>query len=110
MNSFELEVHHPILPEPWTWQLLEFSYRRDFLNGRESFIDLVFVRQGDERRLRFFGPQEIELSRGIPNSSGLTILDVSDRQLEDIKIRVVSFEPDWCVPSFWAAKVVEVGE
>ena len=29
--------------------------------------------------------------------------------MEGIGVRVGSFEPDWCVPSFWAASVIEAG-
>jgi hypothetical protein len=71
---------------------------------------LVLTRDGEERRLRFFAPREVELTRGAPNSSGLCILDVSGRQMEGVGVRVASFEPDWCVPSFWASHAVEVTE
>ena len=30
--------------------------------------------------------------------------------MEGVGVRVGSFEPDWCVPSFWAASVVEITE
>lgn len=101
---------HPILPAPYTWELVEFSYRLDPTDRRASYIDLVLAREGVERRLRFIEPQEIELTRGLPNSSGLFIQDVSRRQMEGIGVRVGTFEGDWCVPSFWAASVVEVSE
>ncbi|MEX0867862.1 MAG: hypothetical protein WD030_10925 [Pirellulales bacterium] len=101
---------HPILPTPFRWELIEFTYRRDPADWRESYIDLVLARGGVERRLRFFAPRDVELTRGVPNSSGLYIRDVSGRQLEDVGVRVGSFEPDWCVPSFWAARVVEIAE
>ena len=101
---------HPILPEPWRWELVEFTYRRDPADWRASYIDLVLARDGVERRLRFFAPREVELSRGMPNSSGLYIQNVSRRQMEGVGVRVGTFEGDWCVPSFWAASVVEVAE
>lgn len=101
---------HPILPDPFRWELVEFTYRRDPVDWRKSYIDLVLARDGIERRLRFFAPRDVELTRGLPNSSGLYIQDVSGRQMEDVGVRVDSFESSWCVPSFWAASVVEVGK
>jgi hypothetical protein len=104
------DPEHPILPAPFSWELIEFVYSRDQADWRESYIDLVFARDGEERRLRFFAPRELEMTRGLPNSSGLCILDVSSRQLEGLGVRVACFESDRCVPSFWAARVVEIPE
>jgi hypothetical protein len=101
---------HAIMSAPYSWELVEFTYRRNRADWRESFIDLVLVRDGVVRRLRFFAPQEIELTRGVPNSSGLYIRDVSGRKLEGVGVRVGSFEPDYCVPHFCASHVVEVVE
>ena len=100
---------HPSLADPFRWELVEFTYRRA-ANWRESYIDLVLARDGVERRLRFYAPRDLELTRGLPNSSGLYFQDVSGRQMEDVGVRVGSFEPDWCVPSFWARSVVEVAQ
>jgi len=101
---------HPILPARYSWELVEFAYRRDPTDWRASYIDLVLARDGVERRLRFFAPREVELTRGEPNSFGLYIQDVSRRQMEGVGVRVGTFEGGWCVPSFWAASVVEVTE
>ncbi|HZY89067.1 MAG TPA: hypothetical protein VFE78_29865 [Gemmataceae bacterium] len=110
MSGFDGDADHPILREPWRWELLELTYRRNLADWQESYIDLVLFRDGEERRLRFFAPQDVELSRGLPNSSGLCILDVSGRQLEGLRVRVASFEQSYGTPSFWAARVVEVTE
>ncbi len=101
---------HPILPDPFRWVLVEFTYRHDPADWQRSYIDLVLERDGVQRRLRFFAPRDVELTRGVLNSSGLYIQDVSGRQMEGVTVRVGSFEPDWCVPSFWAASVAEVTE
>jgi hypothetical protein len=110
VSGFDGDPDHPILHEPWRWELLEFTYRRSLADWQESYIDLVFYRDGQKRRLRFFAPQDIELSRGLPNSAGLCILDVSGRQLDGLRVRVASFEQSCGTPSFWAARVVEVTE
>jgi hypothetical protein len=101
---------HPILPNPFQWELVEFTFHRDPADVRRSFIDLVLARDGVNRRLRFFGPRDVELTRGLPSSSGLYIQDVSSRQMEGVEVRVGSFEPVPCVPSFWAASVEEAGD
>ena len=106
-DGSERDPDHPIIDGPFRWELVEFTYRRE-TEWDESSIDLVLARDGVERRLRFFGTQDLVLDRGLPNSSGLFIADVTGRGMEGIGVRVGSFEPDWCVPSFWASRVVEV--
>ena len=108
MNEQHNDPDHPILPRPYLWELVEFSYHKDAADWLKSFIDMVFERDGQRRRLRFFGPQELEISKGLPNSCGLRIVDVSARQLEGIRVRVRTFEPDWGIPEFWASSVIEV--
>jgi hypothetical protein len=108
VTDFDGDPDHPILPDPWRWELLEFTFRRDVADWRESYIDMVFGRDGVERRLRFLAPQDLELSKGLPNSFGMCILDVSRRQLEGLSVRVANFEQSYGAPSFWAARVVEV--
>ena len=111
MVSPEDDPYHPILPDPYSWGLVEFTYRLDPADWRETYIDLLFTRGGVERRLRFFAPREVEMPRGAMGSwCRVYIADVRVRQMEDIGVRVGSFEPDWCVPSFWASSVIEVTE
>jgi hypothetical protein len=108
--GFDGDPDHSILPDPYMWELVEFTYRRDPADWRESYIDMVFTRDGLGRRLRFLAPQDLEMSRGLPNSFGLCILDVSGRQLEGLRVRVANFEQSYGAPRFWAAQVVEVAE
>lgn len=44
------DLHHPILPDPYLWEVLEFTYRRDPDDWCETYIDLLFARDGVERR------------------------------------------------------------
>ena len=106
-DGSERDPDHAIIDAPFRWELVEFTYRRETDWG-ESYIDLVLARDGVERRLRFFGPQDLVLDRGLPNSSGLYISDVTGRGMDGIGVRVGSFEPNSCVPSFWASRVVEI--
>ena len=108
MSDFDGDPFHPILPDPWFWELVEFSYRRDLNDRQKSYIDMVFKRAGAERRLRFIAPRDVELSRGELSSSGICILDVSARQMVGLRVRVATFEMSYGTPSFWAAEVVDV--
>jgi hypothetical protein len=106
--NFDGDPDHPILDAPWTWELLEFVYHRDPADWRGSYIDMVLERGGVVRRLRFFAPQDLELSQGLPNTSGMCILDVRARQLDGLGVRVAEFEQSYGTPSFWAARVVDL--
>jgi hypothetical protein len=91
--------------------VVEFTYRSHPTDLRETYIDLLFARGGVERRLRFHCPRQVELPRGqMGGWCRVFVADVTGRQMEDIRVRVGSFEPDWCVPSFWAASVAEVAD
>jgi hypothetical protein len=108
--GFDGDPDHPILPEPWRWELVEFTFKSESNDWRESYVDLVFAKHEYRKRLRFFAPQDIEISRGCPTSSGLCILDVSKRQLDGLTVRVACFEQSWGTPTFWAARVEEIPE
>lgn len=107
-ESSDGDPHHAIFPQPWKWQLAEFTYRTNADDWRLSYIDLVLVLGNARLRLRFFAPQDLEICQGLPSSSGLCILDVSARQLDGLKVRVACFEQNYGTPTFWAASVVEL--
>ena len=108
MSDYEGDPDHPILPFPFLWDLIEFIYHKVPNDWHESFIDMLFEREGETKRLRFFAPQTLEISEGLPNSFGMCILDVSSRQLDGIRVRVANFEQSYGAPTFWAAQVVEI--
>jgi len=108
--TFDGDPDHPILPDPWRWELREFTFRRDQDDWRESYIDLVFERDRVPKRLRFFAPQQVQISEGIPNAFGMVILDVSGRQLDGLGVRIANFEQSYGARTFWAARVIEVTE
>jgi hypothetical protein len=104
---YEGDPVHPILPDAFRWQLLEFAWRRE-ADWSDTHFDMTFERGGVVRRLRFFGVSDIVLEGGIlPNAVGMLILDVSGRQLDNFKVRVVNFEQTGGVPTFWATRVVD---
>jgi hypothetical protein len=110
MGTYDNDPDHPILNDPYSWELLEFTYRRDPTDGVHSHIDMVFLRGGETCRLRFYNPQQIEMSAGVPNSFGMCILDVSQRQLQGIGVRVANFEESNGAPTFWAERVVNLDD
>ncbi len=110
MDTYSDDQMHPILPYPYLWDLVEFSFHKESLDWEASYIDLVFEKDGVRRRLRFMGPQSLELSVGLPNSCGMIILDVRHRQMDGIRVRVTTFEQSYGVPEFWASSVIEVFE
>jgi hypothetical protein len=98
---------HAIIERPFEYTIVEFSYIRP-LDGSEPFVDLGLFKGGVLRRLRFFDPREIRITEGFPNSSGLAILDVSSRQMDRLRVRVINFEASDGCPEFWARDVVEL--
>jgi hypothetical protein len=106
--AFDGDPDHPILDAPWDWELREFTFHSDPKDWMQSYIDLVLEREGVVRRLRFFAPRDLEMSRGLPNTFGMCILDVSSRQMEGITVRVANFEQSYGAPSFWAASVIDL--
>jgi hypothetical protein len=96
-----------VIDRPFEFKLVEFRYIQP-LDGSEPHVDLGLLKGTLFRRLRFFGPQGIQITDGFPNSSGLTILDVTARQLDGLGVRVMNFEPEGGCPEFWARHVVDV--
>jgi hypothetical protein len=74
----------------------------------ESYLDLVLRRGPERRTFRFWSPQEIEIERGGPRMThGLVILDVRNRGLEKLGVRVDDFEGSVGSVRFWARAVEE---
>jgi hypothetical protein len=111
MATFDDDPDHPILDNPFSWELLELTYRRDRRAVWQSHIDMVFEREGETRRLRFYNPRSIEwCPGGVPNSNGMCILDVTRRQMEGISVRVANFEQSHGAPTFWAERVIDLDD
>ncbi len=100
------DPYHPIIDRPHEYEIVEFTYITA-QNGGQPYIDLVLMKGERTRRLRFHGPQELQITKGFPNSSGLVILDVSARQLDGLSVRVINREAHGGCPEFWAQDVVE---
>jgi hypothetical protein len=102
------EADNTIIKHPWEYELVEFCYRRPD-DDREPYVDLVLQKGKEKRRLRFFSPRDIQISgSSLPSPSGLSILEIRNRQLEGLGIRVESFEGSNGSPEFWARAVEEI--
>jgi hypothetical protein len=99
---------HPIVERPWEYEIVGLYYHRDLDSWADSYIDLTLQKGPRRRCLRFLGPQDLEITAGFPNSSGLCILDVSRRQLDGLRVRVVNLEAHGGCPTFWAREVEEL--
>jgi hypothetical protein len=105
MTDSDGDPGHPILPDAHRWKLLELTFRRTLNSEEEAYIDLLFTRDGVERRLRFFSPRDLTLEGGLPSSRGMCILDASARQLEGVGVRVGQLDHPEGAPTFWADRV-----
>ncbi|KAA3614327.1 MAG: hypothetical protein DWQ01_01085 [Planctomycetota bacterium] len=96
MKSFE-DPLHPILDRPWEYAIAALYFHAG-LDGQEPYFELTLVRNGSQERkeycLRFLSPQDLEIERGcFPNpTGGMVILDVRDRQLDGLGVRVCDVE------------------
>ncbi|MDH3594621.1 MAG: hypothetical protein OEU09_06730 [Rhodospirillales bacterium] len=100
---------HPIIDDPWTYDILGFNYQVDKEDPGKSFIDLTLEKEGVVRRLRFHGPTNLEIEAGFPiPTRGMAILDVRARQLEGIGVEVSDFENSTGSVTFLARAVVDL--
>jgi hypothetical protein len=107
--SIEGEPHHPIIDKPWEYDIAELRYHVDPEDWRASFVDLHLRKGTVVRRLRFVGPQNLEIEAGFPHSTGgLCILDIRKRQWEGLAVEVADFEGNSGAITFVARNVVDL--
>ena len=99
--------HHPILADPFSYDVVEFKYVLD--TAPFGDLELMLQKDGNQVRLIFSGVHELEIDKGYPYSyDGLEILDVTYLGWETTRIRVQGFE-DAPGIRFWAKAVARVG-
>jgi len=107
--NLEESPHHPILDRPWEYEVVGFNFQRSLILETEPYIDLTLQSGSAVRRLRFYGPKDIQIESGFPEwTGGLVILDVTSRGMEGIGIRVDDFEASRGSVTFWARTVVDL--
>lgn len=98
---------HSILPGSEEWDVVEIRLTLDLIGTARR--DLVFERDQRLVHLRFENAQQIEFDGPLSSSfDGLAILDVSDRQLDGLNIRVVGWDAPFGAMSFWAKSIHRV--
>ena len=100
---------HPIIESPWLYSIAEFHYHVG-IDGTEPFIDLILERDSVTRRLRFWSPQNLQIEEGCfpAPTGGMEIFDVSNRQLDGLRVRVTDFENTRGSITFWAREAVDL--
>jgi hypothetical protein len=106
-RDFENCPDHPIIDQPSSPWLLEFTYHND-LDTYDSFVDLVFLRNGKQRRLRFSSPTQFSVGPCWGVTSALHILDVSEKEWEDCTVAVISRSDNTCDLFLLAKNVIQV--
>ena len=103
------EPDHPILPRPWTYDLVQVDWRSTPAIA-EGWLDLKFQKGAEQRRLRFLAPTEVQVDRGFMGQpTGLRIVDIRSRGWDRVGIEVLNFEQDPGI-TFFAADVVDLDE
>jgi len=103
------EPEHPILAEPWTYELERIDWRPTPAIA-ESFLDLTFRRGTERRRLRFLSPTQVKVDQGFCGQCcGLAIHDIRSRGWDGVRIEVVNFEASPGI-TFFAADVVDLDQ
>ena len=104
----DVDPPHPIIDRPHEYSIADLRYHVG-LDGAEPFIDLILQRKDAVRRLRFLSPRQLIIEDGFPEpTSGMEILDVSRRQLGDLRVRVGDCEASHGAITFWARDVVDL--
>ena len=100
---------HPIIQKPWTYEIQSFAYHRNRMDRRRSYIDLVLRKGSEIRRPRFLEPTDLRIETGFPEPThGMCILDVSERQMDGIGVRVSDFEAGGGGLYFYAREVIDL--
>ena len=100
---------HPIIDSPHEYEIVRLDYHIDPDDSHNSFLDLVLRRGASTRRLRFFRPQRLVIEEGFPSSThGMIILDIRDKQWDDLQVEVADFEASLGSITFCAAEVIDL--
>ena len=105
------EPLHPILDQPWSWEITGLQWCASGQLAPSSFLDVTFLRDGTTRRLRFVDPQDLvlELSSPYPAHCGdMVILDIRGRQLDGLGVQATDAGADGTPLRLYARDVTDV--
>jgi hypothetical protein len=87
------DPEHPILPGACEYEIIGLRLERQPPDGIEPFLDLTLRRGQELRLLRFWSPQNLEVTGGGPTMThGLVIYDIRARGLDRLTVEVDDFE------------------
>ncbi|MAX55770.1 MAG: hypothetical protein CL537_09725 [Alcanivoracaceae bacterium] len=102
-------IYHPIIDSPHLFDIEYFSYKFVESNNSDSYVDLHLKKDGKTTKLRFWGPQDLEIEKGFPwATGGMFIEDITSHGLEALNIYVGDFESNGGSITFWAKSVEKV--
>ena len=100
------ELVHPILTDPHLYSIVGFNFQKDPWGVESSYIELTLMKGNSVIKLKFIDPTDVWIERGFPQkTSGLSILDVSSRQIQGVSIEVTDFESNYGEIHFFAKDV-----
>ena len=103
-------MQHTIIKNPNEYEIIYMSYKLSHDNYEQSYIELHLEKGGVVKKLKFTQPTELEIEKGFTgNICGMEILDINDKQLENIGVQVRNFEQDPGI-TFLAKEVVEIND
>jgi hypothetical protein len=100
---------HTILDKPHEYDVVYMEWNINPYDYKESHL-ILHLQKGEEiKKLKFIRPTEVEIEKGFNgvNCSGMEIIDIKDRQLDNINIQVRNFEQDAGI-TFMALDVIEI--
>ena len=102
-------IYHPIVEYPHFYDIDFFSYKFVKMDNSKSYIDLHLKKNTEVIKLRFWGPQNLEIEKGFPwATGGMFIENISSHGLESLGIYVGDFEASGGSVTFWAKSVEEI--
>ena len=88
-GDFVRDPDHFVLSTFPEWWLREVTFRNDpYLKDAEA--DLVFVRDGVERKFRFIAVTDCQIGPGNPVGPLVRLIDISSRQWQGCRVGAVS--------------------
>ncbi|MCI5144302.1 MAG: hypothetical protein D3923_01955 [Candidatus Electrothrix sp. AR3] len=100
---------HTIIDKPHLYDVVYIEWNINPYDYKESHLILHLQKDDMIKKLKFIQPTEVEIEKGFNGvtCSGMEIIDVKDRQLDNIKVQVRNFEQDAGI-TFMAFDVVEI--